>query len=103
MRKLAAKPRIAALVIAFIGYVLTFVNYRTVWNERNYYPMLMLFGPVCILFGIVGAVEPRMMNPSGVQAGRATMLFRTMLLVIVLCGMAIGWAMAHCWYHIPGW
>jgi hypothetical protein len=100
MKPLAAKPRVAALVIAFIGFILILVNHKTVVNERNYYPMLMLFGPVCVLFGIAGAVEPRIMNQSGIPTGRDTAVYRAISIVIVLIGLGIGWAMAHFWYRI---
>lgn len=103
MRSLSARPRVAALIVAFIGFVFSAVNHRTVLNERNYYPMLMLFGPVCMLIGIAAAIEPRILNPSGIQAGRGVAVFRALTLLIVLIGMGIGWAMAHFWYRIPGW
>ena len=100
MKSLAARPRIAALIIAFVGYVLTEVNRLTVLRERNFYPMLMLFGPVCILFGIAGAIDPRVMNQAGVEQARTKNIFRAISVAIVLAGLGIGWAMAHFWYHI---
>jgi hypothetical protein len=100
MRFRAAKPRIIALVIAFIGFILVLVNHRTVVHERNYYPMLMLFGPVCILFGLAGAIEPRIMNRAGIQTDGRTIVFKVISIAIVLIGLGIGWAMAHFWYRI---
>jgi uncharacterized membrane protein len=98
MKLLAARPRIAALIIAVIGYVLTEVNRLTVLRERNVYPMLMLFGPVCILYGLAGAIDPRIMDLSGTPPARPIVVARGIVIVIVLAGMGAGWAMAHFWY-----
>ena len=89
-----------ALIIAFIGFVLTAVNHFTVMNERHFYPMLLLFGPVCILFGVIGAIEPRIMNQTGIQTGHSAAVYRLALIGIVLFGMTIGWSLAHFWYGI---
>lgn len=99
-RGLAARPRIAALIIALIGFVMAEVNRLAVRNERQFYPMLMLFGPACILFGIAGAIDPRVMNQAGIQEPRTLVLFRAIMVAVVLAGLAIGWAMAHFWYKI---
>ncbi len=99
-RGLAARPRAIALVIAAIGFVLTEVNRETVRNERHFYPMLLLFGPACILFGIAGAIDPRVMNQSGIEAPRTANSFRAVMLGTVVAGMVLGWAMAHFWYKI---
>ena len=100
MRFRRAKPRVIALVIAFIGFILLLVNHKTVVNERNYYPMLMLFGPVCVLFGLTGAIEPRIMNQVGVPTGQNTLVFKIISLTTAVIGLGVGWAMAHFWYHI---
>ena len=100
MRSRTAKPRIVALILAFIGFVLAGVNHQTVMTERHYYPMLMLFGPVCALFGIAGAIDPRVMNQSGVQTEYTVAIFRLIAIGLVITGLAIGWAMGHFWYHI---
>ncbi len=99
-RFIAARPRIAALVIAFIGYVFLAVNHQTVLNERNFYPMLLLFGPVCILFGLAGAIEPRVMSQTRIQSARTQLVFRAIMVAIVLAGLSIGWAISHYWYKI---
>jgi len=96
----AARPRIASLILALIGFVLTYVNYRTVLNEHNFYPMLMLFGPVCVLVGIAGAIDPRVLNQTAIQTNRTRAIARIVLVVLVVAGMGIGWATAHFWYHI---
>src|SRR4051794_24779310 len=66
-RGLAARPRMAALIIAVIGFVLTEVNRETVRNERHFYPVLLLFGPVCALYGIGGVIDPRVLNPGAIE------------------------------------
>jgi hypothetical protein len=95
MRSLTAKPRLAALIIAIIGVVLLAVNHRTVVGEHNYYPMLMLFGPVCILVGIVGAIAPGILDQSGIQTGHTSAVNRIVTLVIVAVGLGCGWTLAH--------
>ena len=94
------KPRIISLTIAFIGFVLAAVNHRTVINERNFYPMLLLFGPVCVLIGIGGAIDPRILNQTEVEPARAVTMFRAISIALVLAGLSVGWAMGHYWYHI---
>lgn len=89
-----------ALVIAFIGFVLIGVNHNTVVSERHFYPLLLLFGPVCVLFGLLGAVEPRIMNQTGIQTGHTVAVFRIATVMVVLAGMGFGWYMAHFWYGI---
>jgi hypothetical protein len=100
MRPFSHKPRVAALIMALIGFVLVAVNHQTVLKERHYYPMLMLFGPVCILIGIAGAIAPGLLNQSGIQTGHSTALSRLVTLALVLIGLAIGWSMAHFGYGI---
>jgi len=71
-----------------------------VLNEHNFYPMLMLFGPVCVLVGIAGAIDPRVLNQTAIQTNRTRAIARIVLVVLVVAGMGIGWATAHFWYPV---
>ncbi|HLJ53644.1 MAG TPA: hypothetical protein VKT77_01325, partial [Chthonomonadaceae bacterium] len=82
----ATRPRISAVIIAAIGCVLIAVNDRTVRIERNYYPMLMLFGPVCVLYGLAGAIDPKTLNPGALPDGRSKTLYRSLLAAVVAAG-----------------
>lgn len=94
------RPRVYALVIAAIGGVLISVNDRTVQVDRHYYPMLMLFGPVCVLVGVAGAICPPVLKPAEAPDDRTRAILMVILIALVLTGLGGGWAAAHFRYHI---
>jgi len=92
-------PRIKALIVMVIGVVLVMVNHQTIQNERHFYPGLILFGPVCVLTGLGGVIDSRILAKAGAVPDPG-IVFRLANLGLAVSGLAIGWSLAHFLYKI---
>lgn len=100
MHALQGKPRVAAVAIIAAGVLLLAINHNTIVREHSFYPAAILFGPVCLLFGALGLIDPRLLNRDGIQTGHQSAIRQAISVVVVLFGMAAGWALAHFFYGV---
>ena len=94
-------PRAGAVVAILIGFFLVAVNHIMITGSSHSYHAFALFGgPICILLGIAGAVEPRILRQDGLRTGHETAVFRLIAGVLTVLGLCIGFWLMHSVYGI---
>ena len=94
-------PRAGAGVALIIGLFLLAVNHIMITgSDHSYHPVMLFGGPIIVVLGLAGMVEPRIIMRGGVRTGHETAVFRLIAGVLTVLGVGIGFWMMHSVYGI---